>query len=176
MTNVIQNPAIDTGILAIARNSLVSEAVKTGDLIQGYADAICSVFNRRDTDGNTIAFWYDLVGKEKKGIKAERALFNNAFMDRDSKFIKETKADGTRIPTGTVDTYWSRMKEASGYVPTGRVTGGTDVDSKTMAELKTMINRILKSEEDGQDCNASMFKGNLMEVFEGMGGDVDTLG
>jgi hypothetical protein len=39
-----------------------------------------------------------------------------------------------------------------------------------------MINRILKSEEDGKECNASMFKGNLMEIFEGMGGDVDNLG
>jgi hypothetical protein len=39
-----------------------------------------------------------------------------------------------------------------------------------------MINRILKAEEEGQDCNASMFKANLMDVFEGMGGDIGTLG
>jgi hypothetical protein len=68
------------------------------------------------------------------------------------------------------------VKEASGYVPKGRVTGGTDVDAKTVTELKTIINRIFKAEEDGQDPLASQFKGQLMEIFEGLGGDVDTLG
>ena len=169
MTNVIQNPAIDSGILFTARSALVDGVSKTGDLIQGYATVLCEVFDRKDTEGNTIEKWFNLVGADKKGIKAERALFVTAMMARG-----HVKADGK--PTATVDTYWMRVKEASGYVPKGRVTGGTDVDSKTLAELKTMINRILKSEEDGKDCNASMFKGNLMEVFEGMGGDVDNLG
>jgi hypothetical protein len=169
MTTVITSPAIDSGILFTARSALVDGVSKTGDLIQGYATVLCEVFDRKDTEGNTIGKWFDLVGADKKGIKAERALFVTAMMARG-----HTKSDGK--PSATVDTYWMRVKEASGYVPKGRVSGGTDVDSKTMAELKTMINRILKSEEDGQDCNASMFKGNLMEVFEGMGGDVDTLG
>jgi len=169
MTNVIQNPAIDSGILFTARSALFDGVSKTGDLIQGYATVLCEVFDRKDTEGNTIEKWFNLVGADKKGIKAERALFVTAMMARG-----HVKADGK--PTATVDTYWMRVKEASGYVPKGRVTGGTDVDSKTLAELKTMINRILKSEEDGKDCNASMFKGNLMEVFEGMGGDVDNLG
>jgi hypothetical protein len=39
-----------------------------------------------------------------------------------------------------------------------------------------MINRILKAEEDGQDPQASQWKRELMEIFEGMGGDVDNLG
>jgi hypothetical protein len=84
------------------------------------------------------------------------------------------KPDGK--PSATVDTYWMRVKEASGYVPKGRVTGGTDVDAKTVTELKTIINRIFKAEEEGQDPLASQFKGQLMEIFEGLGGDVDTLG
>ena len=169
MTTVIQTPAIDTGILTIARTALVEGVSKTGDLIQSYATVLCEVFDRKDTNGMVIAHWFDLVGAEKKGIKAERALFVQAMIERG-----HVKADGK--PSATVDVYWQRVKEASGYVPKGRVSGGTDVDSKTLAELKTMINRILKSEEDGKDCNASMFKGNLMEVFEGMGGDVDNLG
>jgi hypothetical protein len=176
MTTVIQSPAIDTGILEITRSALVETAVKTGKVIVDYSKAISDVFDLKDTEGRVITKWYDLKGKEKRGIKAERALFANILMDRDTKFIKKTNADGTRTPTATVDTYWQRVKEASGYVPSGRVTGGTDVDSKTLAELKTMINRILKSEEEGQECNASMFKGNLMEIYEGMGGDVDKLG
>ena len=168
MTTVI-NTTIDQSILDNARNNLVEGVSKTGDLIQGYATVLREVFDRRDTEGNIITKWFELVGAEKKGIKAERALFVNAMMARG-----HVKPDGK--PTATVDTYWMRVKEASGYVPKGRVSGGTDVDSKTLAELKTMINRILKSEEDGQDCNASMFKGTLMGVFEGMGGDVDNLG
>ena len=166
MTNVITT---NNSVLDNARSALVEGATKTGDLIQSYATVLCEVFNRKDTEGNTIEHWFNLVGKEKKGIKEERARFVQAMIARG-----HVKADGK--PTATVDTYWMRVKEASGYVPKGRVSGGTDVDSKTLAELKTMINRILKSEEDGQDCNASMFKGNLMEIFEGMGGDVDNLG
>ncbi len=168
-TSVINTPTIDTCILTIARNALVEGATKTGDLIQSYATVLCEVFDRRDTEGNTIEHWFNLVGAEKKGIKAERAEFVAAMVARG-----HVKADGK--PSATVDVYWQRVKEASGYVPKGRVSGGTDVDSKTLAELKTMINRILKSEEDGKECTASMFKGQLMEVFEGMGGDVDNLG
>ena len=169
MTTVI-NTTIDTSILDIARNSLVEGVSKTGDLIKGYADVLCKVFDETALDnGDRMTAWYDLVGKEKKGVKEERARFVAAMIARG-----HVKPDGK--PTATVDTYWMRVKEASGYVPKGRVTGGTDVDSKTLAELKTMINRILKSEEDGQDCNASQWKRELMQVFEGMGGDVDTLG
>ena len=165
MTNIITTtaPAIDTGIVAAARRKLVTAAKGTGAVIQGYADALCMAYNVSDTSGTIVTPWYALVGKDKKGIKAERAAF-----------VTDMTEAGFGKPT--IDVYWQRVKEASGYVPKGRVTGGTDVDSKTMAELKTMINRILKSEEDGQDCNASMFKANLMDVYEGMGGDVSTLG
>jgi len=172
MTNVISTQAIeiiDSSILDKAEIALVDGVAKTGELIQTYADALCAVFNLRDINGNVIAPWYTLTGKDKKGIKARRASFVQRMILRG-----HVKPDGK--PTATVDTYWARVKEASGYVAKGKVSGGTDVDSKTLAELKTMINRILKSEEDGQDCNASMFKSNLMDVFEGMGGDVDTLG
>lgn len=169
MTTVIQISSVDQSILDQAEIALVDGVSKTGELIQGYADALCEVFDRKDTNGNTIEKWFNLVGAEKKGIKARRASFVQRMINRG-----HVKADGK--PSATVDVYWQRVKEASGYVPKGRVSGGSDVDSKTLAELKTMINRILKSEEDGKDCNASMFKGNLMEIFEGMGGDVDNLG
>ena len=169
MTQVI-NTTIDISILDNARTALVEGASKTGDVIKGYADVLCKVFDETALDnGDRMTAWYDLIGKEKKGIKEERARFVAAMIAKG--FVKP---DGK--PSATVDVYWQRVKEASGYVPKGRVTGGTDVDSKTVAELKTMINRILKSEEDGQDCNASQWKRELMQVFEGMGGDVDTLG
>ena len=169
MTNVIQSQAIDTGILSIARNALVEGVTKTGVVIDNYSSAIASVFDRKDTNGNIIAKWFDLDGKEAKGIKAERALFANTLMDRDPKFIKETKtnADGTlvRVPTATVDTYWQRVKIASGYVPKGKLKGSNDVDAKTASELKTMINRIIGAEEAGQDCHASTILKALKEQY-----------
>lgn len=168
-TSVITVSEYDQSILDQAEIALVDGVSKTGELIQGYANALCEVFDRKDTNGNVTEKWFNLVGAEKKGIKARRASFVQRMINRG-----HVKPDGK--PSATVDVYWQRVKEASGYVPKGRVSGGTDVDSKTLAELKTMINRILKAEEDGKEPNASMFKGNLMEVFEGMGGDVDTLG
>ncbi len=169
-TQVITVGEYDQSILDQAEIALVDGVSKTGELIQGYADVLCQVFNVKDSMGNTITPWYELKGKDKKGIKERRASFVQRMVNRGY-----AKPDGK--PSATVDVYWQRVKEASGYVTSGnRVTGGTDVDSKTLAELKTMINRILKSEEDGKECTASMFKGQLMEVFEGMGGDVDNLG
>jgi hypothetical protein len=169
MTNVITTQAIDSGILVNARKALVEGVSKTGDLIKSYSTALDQVFDAKDINGKVTAKWFTLTGKDKKGIKAERAEFVKDMIARG-----HVKPDGK--PTATVDTYWQRVKEASGYVPKGRVSGGTDVDSKTVAELKTMINRILKAEEDGQDPEASQFKSALMEVFEGLGGDIDTLG
>jgi len=164
-TQVIVSHAIDTGILDITRNALVEGVTKTGVVIDNYSSAIASVFDRKDTEGRIIAKWFDLDGKEAKGIKAERAMFNNTLMDRDAKFIKEIKADGTRMPTGTVDTYWQRVKVASGYVPKGKLKGANDVDAKTAAELKTMINRILGAEEAGQECHASTILDNLKNSY-----------
>ena len=164
MTTVIQTQAIDTGILDQAEIALADGVSKTGDLIQGYANALSQVFDRRDTEGNTLEAWYNLVGAEKKGIKARRASFVQRMM-QNPKFVKAIKADGTKVPTATVDTYWSRVKEASGYVPKGKVSGGTDVDTKTAAELKTMINRILGAEEDGKECHASVILDSLKDAY-----------
>jgi hypothetical protein len=164
-TTVIVSPAIDTGILSIARNALVEGVTKTGVVIDNYSSAIASVFDRKDTEGNVIEKWFKLDGKEAKGIKAERALFANTLMDRDPKFIKSTDVDGKRTPTGTVDTYWQRVKIASGYVPSGKLKGSNDVDAKTATELKTMINRIIGAEEAGQDCHASTILKALKEQY-----------
>jgi hypothetical protein len=165
MTTVIQNPAIDTGILSIARNALVEGVTKTGAVIENYSLAISEVFDRKDTEGNVIEKWFKLDGKEAKGIKVERALFANTLMDRDAKFIKSIDADGKRTPTATVDTYWQRVKVASGYVPSGKLKGANDVDAKTATELKTMINRIIGAEEAGQDCHASTILENLKNSY-----------
>jgi hypothetical protein len=162
-----QNVVINTGgeqysNVVSARKNLVKVAKSTGDFISNYADAL-GFFDLTDTNGN-ITKWYDLKGKDKKGIKAERDAF---------------KADMTEAgySTGTIDVYWQRVKEASGYQTSGnRVTANLSTDDKTQADLKTIINRIFKAEEAGEDCKASEFKGYLMDVFQALGGDVDNLG
>jgi hypothetical protein len=161
MTNVITTQAttIDAGILDKAEIALVDGVSKTGDLIQAYADAMGFVFNRRDTAGNTLEIWPNLVGAERKGIKARRASFVQRMIARG-----HVKPDGK--PSATVDVYWQRVKIASGYVPSGNTVSGTvDVDAKTAAELKTIINRILKSEEDGAECHASTILESLKSAY-----------
>lgn len=146
--------------LVATRNNLVKGLSKTGDLIQGYADNMCMVFNQKDTTGKLMTPWYELKGKAKAGVKAEKEAFTKACSDSGFK-------------QGTIDVYWQRVKEASGYVTAGnRVKGSTSVDEKTLSELKTIINRILASEENGEECKASDIKRALMDSFEYMGGDV----
>ena len=148
-----------------ARNALVGGLKKTGELINNYANVLCSNFNVMSLDGSeVVTAWYELRGKAKAGIKAERARFVEAMTNA-----------GYEKPT--IDVNWQRVKEASGYVTAGnRVKGATDTDSKTVAELQTIINRIFKAEEAGEECRASEFKGELMDIFASLGGNVDKLG
>ena len=149
--------------LANARHGLVKGAKSTGEVIKGYANAMCTAFNIVGPSGTITTPWYDLKGKDKAGVKSERDAF-----------VAEMIGAGFDKPT--IDVYWGRVKVASGYQPKGKVSGGNDTDSLTLKELKTMINRIFKAEEKGEDCKASDIKGSLMECFEAMGGEVDTLG
>jgi len=155
-------PIID---LSVARSALVSEAKKTGEVIGNYARGLESAFDLVDNQGNVTTKWFDLKGKLKAGVKAERALFVAAF-------------ESAGFETGTIDVYWQRVKKASGYAPNGkRVSGSADIDAKTLAELTTIINRIFKHEEEHEDdTKSSAVKGLLMNAFERMGGDVMKLG
>lgn len=153
------NSLIDTRI------ALVSAAKKTGQVVKAYAKALEQAFNLTDNQGQVTTKWYELKGALKKGVNAEREAFVAA-MTAEQIFKK-----------GTIDVYWQRVKEASGYVTVGnRVKGSTSVDDKTKADLQTIINRIFKAEEDGVSCISSDHKGALMEVFADLGGDLDKLG
>ena len=171
---VISTVPVGDSILDQAEAALVDGATKTGELIQSYADAMCQVFDVRDTNGHLISKWYHLVGKDAKGIKARRASFVQRMIARGH--VDGVDKEGNPKASATVDTYWARVKAASGYVPRGRVSGTLDVDAKTMAELKTIINRILKAEEAGESPIASNFREQLTEIFEELGGDKGTLG
>ena len=149
-----------------ARSGLVKGAKSTGDLIGTYADALCVMFNVFDDVGDLLTPWYELKGKAKSGVKGERAAF-----------ASEMLAAGFKTPT--VDVYWQRVKEASGYItPKNRVSGSTGIDAKNKADLQTIINRIFAGDEAGDSSGAisSEYKGQLMEIFEALGGDVMKLG
>ena len=137
-----------------ARGVLVKNSSKTGEVIGTYSDCMKAAF------GNG---WYLLTGKEKAGVKSERGMFKAAMIEAGQ--------------DKNVDVYWQRVKEASGYVTNGnRVKGTLSVDDKNQAELKTIINRIFKAEEEGEECSSSDFKAALMDIFEALGGDVMQLG
>ena len=160
MSNVITVGEFDSSILDIAENALVEGATKTGELIQAFADAMCQVFNVYAENGQLVSPWYDLRGKDAKGIKVRRASFVTKMIARGH--VKEGTTDK---PSATVDTYWARVKSASGYVPNGKVSGSPDVDKTTASELKTMINRIEKVESEGKDCHASTILDNLKNNY-----------
>jgi hypothetical protein len=151
--------------LSESRTQLVKGIGKIGVLIKGYSLALDQAFDLVDNMGAVTTKWFDLKGALKKGVKTERANF----------VADMTHAGYTK---STIDVYWQRVKEASGYVTAGnKVAGGsTDVDAKTLAELKTMINRIFKAEEEGKTCEASEIKGLLMDAYTSLGGNADNLG
>ena len=156
-------PVVD---LSVARNALVSEARKTGEVIGNYAKGLETTFNLVDNEGNVTSMWYELKGKLKAGVNAERKLFVEAF-------------ESAGFEKGTIDVYWQRVKKASGYAPNGtKVSGSTDIDAKTLSELATIINRIFKYEEDEgvEDCKASKAKRDLINAYEKLGGNPDKLG
>ena len=152
--------------LVMTRSNLVKGAKVTGDLISNYAEALCTMFHQVNDQGEVLTPWYELKGKAKAGVKEERAAF-----------AADMASAG--FGTGTTDVYWQRVKEASGYItPKNRVSGATGVDAKNLSDLQTIINRIFKAEEAGDSSaeRSSEYKGRLMEIFEGLGGDPDKLG
>ena len=137
-----------------ARGLLVKNSSKTGEVITTYSECLCAAFGDN---------WYLLTGKAKAGVKSERGMFKAAMIEAGQ--------------DKNVDVYWQRVKEASGYVTNGnRVKGTLSVDDKNQAELKTIINRIFKAEEEGEEVASSDFKAALMDIFEALGGDVMQLG
>jgi hypothetical protein len=160
---VITNGNVYSNLVA-SRQALIKVASSTGEKIKAYADNLNATFNVVSATGELIKPWYELKGKDRQGLKLER-----------DEFVKGmTEAGYSR---GTIDVYWQRVKEASGYQTTGnRVSANLSTDDKTQADLKTIINRIFKAEEAGEDCKASEFKGDLMSIFEALGGNVDNLG
>ena len=134
--------------------------LKTGEgLINTYARAISTAHGEG---------WVYLVGAEAKDVKAERALFNLAMGLISGVENKPLRAK--------CNTYWSRIRVEAGYVKAGSDTTAT-IDAKTLAELRTMLNRIVDVVCETESCPlASIAKASLIDAFTKMGGDEKTLG
>ena len=136
------------------RGALVQIGVKTGTVLKAYATALEKAFGAK---------WYELVGKAKAGVTSEYRLFKAAMIESGQEH--------------NVSMYWQRVKKASGYVPNGnKVSTTLSPDGKNQADLKTILNRIFTSEENGEECLSSDYKGALMDIFEALGGNVMDLG
>jgi hypothetical protein len=137
-----------------ARGSLITNSVKTGAVLKTYATALEAAFGAK---------WYELVGKANAGVKSEYKMFKSAMIESGQE--------------NNVSMYWQRVKKASGYVPNGnKVSATVSPDGKNREELKTIINRIFKSEENGEMIASSDYKRPLMDIFEALGGNVMDLG
>lgn len=157
-------PIVPVISLEAAREALVGGIVKTGELILNYAQALNQAFDLLDNQGKVTTKWFDLKGKLAAPVKAERELCKAAFAARG-------------IETASFDVYWGRIKDAAGRVKVqNRVAGGNDPEALNLADLKTIINRIFKMEEDNKETDWSDEKSILMDLFERMGGDTSKLG
>jgi hypothetical protein len=131
---------------------------KVDEGLQAYANSMCAAFNTEHTP------WYDLKGKLGKGVKIERAAF-----------VEDMKGAG--YEQGTIDVYWGRVKDKSGRVKVqNKVSAPKDIDAEILKGLQTMLNKIYAAEDNDADCKASKFKGQLLEAFAGLGGDIMELG
>lgn len=150
--------------LDAAREALVSGVAKTGELITNYATGLNQAFNLLDNQGNVTTNWWELKGKLAAPVKAEREKCKAAFASRG-------------IDGASFDVYWQRIKTAAGRPASqNRVSGGNDPEALNLSDLKTLINRIFKMEEDGKDSDWSDHKAALMDVYQDMGGDTSKLG
>jgi hypothetical protein len=170
MDNTIIAPAtVDiSGYVAEARRALVQGIGKTGELIEGYANALTKSHGKA---------WYELVGKDAKGIRIERETFNAEMSELkklNGSYRYPKLADGKYSPS--LNTMWQRVKEAAGYVTADKVSGSTSNSDRNLADLKTIINRILADEENSVVQNWSDSKGSLMGIFTAHGGDIGKLG
>jgi len=145
-----------------ARNAIVKNGVKTGELIQAYSLAMDNAFDMTLANGEKIK-WWALTGKQKSGVKAEYSKFESA--------LEEAKLESNKY------VYWQRVKEASGYVTTGnKVKGSGSVDEKNLADLRTIINRIVEAKNGGIECKSIDLIEDFRFCFTSLGGNLTAKG
>ena len=145
--------------LSEARSACADGLIVGHGLINTYARAISAVCGEG---------WVYRVGADSKTVRAERALFNLAMGLITGVENKPLRAK--------CNTYWSRIRVEAGYVKSDKAGGTMDVDEKTFAELKTMLNRIFEGEVNDSCPESSDVKHYLIDAFNAMGGDMSKIG
>jgi hypothetical protein len=145
-----------------ARNAIVKNGVKTGELIKDYSVAMDNAFDITLANGELVK-WFNLTGKQKSGVKAEYSKFESA--------LEEAKLESNKY------VYWQRVKEASGYVTNGnKVKGSGSVDDKNLSDLRTIINRIVEAKNGGIECKSADLIEDFRFCFTSLGGDLTAKG
>jgi len=161
-----QVSGVEPSKLVAARRGFISAVGVEGSALKVYAAWMCSTFNIVDDQGKLIKPWYTLTGKAKAGVNAEFKAFS-----------AELLASGKAV--GVDYTYWGRVKDESGRGKVGNNVQGdpADILVKTLAELKTMINRINNARSDNTASSERVIEvyDDLCVAYATLGGDVSKL-
>ena len=145
-----------------ARNAIVKNGVKTGELLKNYSVAMDNAFDMTLANGEVVK-WFNLTGKQKSGVKAEYKKFESA--------LEENGLAGNKY------VYWQRVKELSGYVTAGnRANASKTVDERNLADFRTIINRIVEDTNGGGESKSAEILEDIRYCFTFLGGDLTAKG
>ena len=153
----------------------VDNASSTGDVIHEFAIELCKQFNK---DG--IA-WYDLKGKHSKPVNEYRTKFVETF-EKPMKLDKKTNKLVRKFSDAVINSYWGRVKVASGKVVQAKVVGDIiNVRKLTLDDLMTAIRRVEKAEGDANNkyIDFALVSDELdlmKDMFVRLGGNIDDKG
>jgi len=172
VTNAESNPL---AILDSLLLKFVDNASSTGDVIDEFSIELCVQFNK---DG--IA-WYDLKGKHSKPVNEYRTKFVETF-EKPMKIDKKTNKLVRKFSDAVINSYWGRVKVASGKVVQAKVVGDIiNVRKLTLDDLMTAIRRVEKAEGDANNkyIDFALVSDELdlmKDMFVRLGGNIDDKG
>jgi hypothetical protein len=172
VTNAESNPLAVLDSLLL---KFVDNASSTGDVIDEFATELCKQFNK---DG--IA-WYDLKGKHSKPVNEYRTKFVETF-EKPMKLDKKTNKLVRKFSDAVINSYWGRVKVASGKVVQAKVVGDIiNVRKLTLDDLMTAIRRVEKAEGDANNkyIDFALVSDELdlmKDMFVRLGGNIDEKG
>jgi len=172
VTNAESNPLAVLDSLLL---KFVDNASSTGDVIDEFAIELCKQFNK---DG--IA-WYDLKGKHSKPVNEYRTKFVETF-EKPMKIDKKTNKLVRKFSDAVINSYWGRVKIASGKVVQAKVMNDIiNVRKLTIDDLMTAIRRVEKAEGDANNkyIDFALVSDELdlmKDMFVRLGGNIDDKG
>jgi len=172
VTNAESNPLAVLDSLLL---KFVDNASSTGDVIDEFAIELCKQFNK---DG---VAWYDLKGKHSKPVNEYRTKFVETF-EKPMKIDKKTNKLVRKFSDAVINSYWGRVKVASGKVVQAKVMNDIiNVRKLTLDDLMTAIRRVEKAEGDANNkyIDFALVSDELdlmKDMFVRLGGNIDEKG